>query len=487
MAKLHPNSISARLTMMNMLVSAIALLLAFAGFLAYDQITFRQNLERTLSAQAQIIAFNSMSAILFDDPQAAYATLSPLGDSRNILAAGIFTLDHRALAQYARRPSDALANVPAPASGTLEQYWFAGGHLVLVRQIMSEGKPVGFVYLKSDLRELDQRLKRYGLIALAVLLISWLATILVSAAFSRSVARPIVELAGVAQQISRNKDYKIRVAATIGNDEVTVLIRSFNEMLQELQRSHDELEQRVADRTRELLSANQELEAFSSAVSHDLRGPLESINGYTYLLASHLGKFEPETRELVAGIRSSVKRMAELIDDLLELSRVSSSTMVEERVDLSALARSIMIDLFLASPERKVDFTAGDTQAVHGDGRLLRIVMDNLLRNAWKYTSHREHARIEFGQFERDGRVTYFVRDTGSGFDQSAAGLLFQPFQRLHSNEEFPGHGIGLATVRRIIRRHGGDIWAEGAIGQGATFYFTLRSKASSSSLMAAS
>jgi signal transduction histidine kinase len=473
-AQLRTNTILARLTMMNMLVSAVALLLACAGFLAYDQITFRQNLERTLSAQAQIIGFNSMSAILFDDAQAAYATLSPLEDSQNILAAGIFTLDQRALAQYAQRPSDALASVPAPASGRAEQYWFVAGQLILVRQIMSEGKPIGFVYLKSDLGELDQRLKQYGLIALGVLLISWLITILVSAAFSRSVARPIVELADVARQISHDKNYKIRVAPTAGNDEVTVLIRSFNEMLQESQRSHEELEQRVADRTRELLSANQELEAFSSAVSHDLRGPLESINGYTYLLANHLGTFEPETQELVAGIRGSVKRMAELIDDLLNLSRVSSSAMIEEKVDLSAIARSIMIDLFLTAPERKVDFTAANAQPVYGDARLLRIVMDNLLRNAWKYTSHRDHARIEFGQIERDGRITYFVRDTGSGFDQSAAGRLFQPFQRLHSKEEFPGHGIGLATVRRIIRRHGGDIWAEGAIERGATFYFTL-------------
>lgn len=482
MTKLRTNSISVRLTMMNMLVSAVALLLACTGFFAYDQVTFRQNLERTLSAQAQIIGFNSASAILFDDSQAAYNTLSALRESRNVLAAGIFTLDHRALAEYARHPSDALSNIPTLTPGNIEQYWFAGGRLIVVREIMSEGKPIGYVYLKADLHELDQRLRRYGLIALIVLLISWLAAILVSAAFRRSVARPIVELADVAQQISRNKNYRIRVAHTVANDEVTVLIRSFNEMLQELQKSHEELEQRVADRTRELVAANQELDAFSSSVSHDLRGPLEAISGYSYLLGTQLDKFEPRTRELVAGIRTSVKRMGDLIDDLLNLSRVSSSAMVEETVDLSAIARSILNELFLASPERKVDVIVSDTQPVHGDARLLRIALDNLLRNAWKYTSHRDRARIEFGQLEYDGHVTYFVRDTGSGFDQRSVGLLFQPFQRLHSKEEFPGHGIGLATVRRIIRRHGGDVWAEGAIEKGAIFYFTLGSARASSS-----
>ncbi len=479
MANRRRNSISARLTMMNMLVSAVALLLACTGFFIYHKISFRQNLERTLSAQAQIVGFNSISAILFDDPQAAYSTLSALKDSEDIVAAGIFTADRHPLAQDARWPSETLTSLPRLAPGKIEQYWFENGRLTLVRQIMSDGKLVGFVYLKADLHEINESLKHYALIAFIVLLISWLAGILVFAVFQRSVARPIMQLADVAQQISRSKNYAMRVAPTPSDDEITVLIRSFNEMLQELQKSHGELEQRVADRTRELLHANRELEAFASSVAHDLRGPLEAINGYIYLL-NETGKLDPRTRDLVAGIRSGVKRMAELIEDLLKLSRISSSAMAEETVDLSAIARSVIDDLFRVSPQRKVEFIAPDVLPVHGDARLLRIVMDNLLRNAWKYTSHRGHAKIEFGQFVQDGRVTYFLRDTGSGFDPRWAGRLFQPFQRLHSKEEFPGHGIGLATVRRIIRRHGGDVWAEGEVEKGATFYFTLGSTSAS-------
>lgn len=309
------------------------------------------------------------------------------------------------------------------------------------------------------------------------MLISFLAAILASNAFRRSLARPIVELASVAQRISRDKDYTVRVTPTASNDEVTVLMRSFNEMLEELHKSHEELKHRVADRTRDLLLANRELEAFSYSVSHDLRGPLDAINGYSYILLNQYGgQLDQQARDLITDIRSGGKRMVELIDDLLNLSRASSSAMVQEKVDLSAMAYSIMEDLYRTSPERKIEFIAPANQEVYGDAHLLRIVMENLLRNAWKYTSHHEHACIEFGQCDRGGRATYFIRDDGSGFDPHSAGRLFQPFQRLHSKQEFHGNGVGLATVRRIIQRHGGELWAEGAVEQAATFYFSLGS-----------
>jgi signal transduction histidine kinase len=478
MAHSLTRSISTRLTLMNMLVSGVALLLACAGFLAYDQVTFRQSLVRTLSAQAQIIGSNSVSAILFNDPAAAASTLSALKSSRNISSAGIFTQDRRPLAQYSKEGEDIL-NVPVLAAGEIEHYWFRSTHLVLVRQIVSEGKPIGFVYLRADLQEIDRRLKRYALIALVVLLISLLAAVLVSSTFRRSVAEPIVQLAETAQRISRDKDYDIRMAPSLATDEVGVLVSSFNEMLEELHKSHDELEQRVSERTRELVAANRELEAFSYSVSHDLRGPLDALNGFIYVLLKQYGpRLDAQGKELIEHIRSSGRRMTELIDDLLNLSRVTTSVMRTEKIDLSALARSIMEELCHTAPGRKVDFVTSERLEVSGDANLLRIVMENLLRNAWKYTSHHEQARIEFGQTNNRGRQAYFVKDDGSGFDSRAADRLFQPFQRLHSSSEFPGNGIGLATVRRIIQRHGGEVWAEGALEKGATFYFTLERRA---------
>ena len=485
MSVARPRSISMRLTMMSLLVSAAALLLACAGFFIYDQISVRQSLIHTMSAQAQIIGSNSVSALLFNDPQAASNSLSALKNSPNIASAGILTADRRPFATYSQSTADDVVSVPTLSDSRGEAYWFGANHAILVRKIVSEGKLVGYVYIRADLREIDQRLRRYLLIAGAVLVFSLLFALLISSAFGRSVAQPIVKLAETARTVTRDRDYSVRVAPTGQRDELAVLIDAFNEMLREIQQrdralqsAHDLLEQRVSDRTRDLVSANQELEAFSYSVSHDLRGPLDAINGFSYVLISAHGKqLDEAARELIQNIRASAKRMSELIDDLLNLSRVTTSIMHRETVDLSEFARSIMEELCHTAPARKVEFIVPPSAEAHADARLLRIVMDNLLRNAWKYTSHHKSARIEFGKMVKNGRTIYFVADDGSGFDSRSADRLFQPFQRLHSTAEFPGNGIGLATVRRIVQRHGGEVWAEAAVEKGATFYFTLESR----------
>jgi light-regulated signal transduction histidine kinase (bacteriophytochrome) len=274
---------------------------------------------------------------------------------------------------------------------------------------------------------------------------------------------------------------------------LAVLIESFNEMLQEiqqrdsqLQKAHGELEQRVAERTRELVLANRELEAFSYSVSHDLLGPLDALNGFSYLLSKQYGaSLEESGKQLIEHIRASGKRMVELIDDLLNLSRITTSVMQAGKVDLSEVARSVIGELRQIQPHRSVEIGIFPTPEAQGDARLLRIVIENLLRNSWKYTSTHSAAKIEFASQLKDGQVVYFVRDDGVGFDPRSVGRLFQPFQRLHSSAEFTGNGIGLATVQRIVRRHGGDIWAEGAIEKGSTFYFTLPSSEARSAVAA--
>jgi signal transduction histidine kinase len=487
----HARSISTKLTIMNVFVSGVALLLACAAFFAYDQITFRQGLLRTLSAQAQIIGSNSISALVFNDPQSASNTLSALTHSPNIASAGILTADGQPFAHYSRDTGDEILDVPALRDNQVEGSWFRSTHAVLIRKIVSDQKTIGFVYIRADLREIDQRLWRYAIISAAVLLLSLLFALLLSSRFRKSVSEPIVVLAETARIVSRDQDYSVRVAANPGGDELATLMESFNEMLKQiqqrdsaLQKAHDELEQRVLERTHELVLANRELEAFSYSVSHDLRGPLDALNGFSYLLLkNHATKLDASGTESLKSIRAAARRMSELIDDLLNLSRVTSGTMHQEQVDLSEFARSIMEELCRNSPERHVAFIAPMQTPVHGDARLLQIVMDNLLRNAWKYTSHHEQARIEFGVETKNERTIYFVSDDGSGFDQRSVDRLFQPFQRLHSSEEFTGNGIGLATVRRIIERHGGEVWAQGDIERGATFYFTLGSRRNESSL----
>jgi PAS domain S-box-containing protein len=221
--------------------------------------------------------------------------------------------------------------------------------------------------------------------------------------------------------------------------------------------------------------ANRELEAFSYSVAHDLRAPLRSIDGFSQaLLEDCADKLNDEGKTYLGFVRESAQRMAKLIDDLLSLSRVSRATIQPRPVDLAAMARVVFARLQQDQPGRTVDLVVPSAMIAVGDARLLEIVLENLLGNAWKFTGKRAHARIELGQTTQTGQSAYFVRDDGAGFNNKYADKLFAVFQRLHTESEFKGTGIGLATVQRIIRRHHGRIWAEGEVGHGATFYFTL-------------
>ncbi len=230
-------------------------------------------------------------------------------------------------------------------------------------------------------------------------------------------------------------------------------------------------EQRVL--IRELEHKNRELESFSYAVSHDLRAPLRRVDGFARALSDKSGG-DPTADRFLGNIRESVRQMGQLIDDVLHLSRVTSAEMRRQEVDLSALADLALGRMREAEPSRKVTARVRPGVVVQGDGRLLRIALENLLQNAWKFTGPSREPVIEFGAEQRDGERAYFVKDNGVGFDMGYAGRLFGPFQRLHRAAEFPGSGIGLATAQRVIHRHGGRIWAEARPGEGATFLFTL-------------
>ena len=242
----------------------------------------------------------------------------------------------------------------------------------------------------------------------------------------------------------------------------------------EVLRLNSELEQRVAERTKQLEATNRELEAFCYSVSHDLRAPLRSIRGFNeVLLERHASELDEKGQEFLRRACQASRYMDELIESLLKLSRVGRTEMLQQKVGLSELARSVAAELAAADASREVVYSIEPGLRAMGDERLLRIVLDNLLRNAWKFTSKTPRPRIEVG-FNQEPDAAFFVRDNGAGFDPSYAGRLFGVFQRLHSNADFPGTGVGLATVQRIINRHGGRVWATGAVNQGATFYFSL-------------
>ena len=304
---------------------------------------------------------------------------------------------------------------------------------------------------------------------------------------SRRLIRPLRELTEAASRVADGTE-PARVASRRA-DEIGELAVAFNTMAARVAEGRQNLEARVEERTQELARAlaqleedakhlsrsNRELEAFSYTISHDLRAPLRSIDGFSdALLTDYAEQLDETAKGHLNRVRRAAKRMGQLIDDLLELSRVSRTELISSPVALDALAARLVRDLQERDPGRQVDVVIQPVPPAQGDARLLALVLQNLFENAWKFTSRRTDGCIEFGVSTEGPPVTYFVRDNGVGFDMAHSSKLFGIFQRLHSMDEFPGTGVGLAIVQRIIERHGGRIWVDAQPGAGATFFFTL-------------
>ncbi|MBU5638214.1 response regulator [Geomonas sp. Red69] len=252
-------------------------------------------------------------------------------------------------------------------------------------------------------------------------------------------------------------------------------VRELTEENESLLRLNGELERRVVERTAQLESANRDLEMFSYSVSHDLRAPLRHLEGFSQALTEeYAARLNTIGNDYLDRIRRSSRRMADMLDAILELSRSVRGKLNKEDVDLSALAREVVGQLVRSQPERKVDVRVAEGMTARGDARLLKVAVEHLVGNAWKFTQTREHAVVEFFPIEWEGRSAFAVRDNGTGFDMAYSEKLFSPFQRMHSQEEFPGRGIGLAIVKRIVSRHGGKVKIEAEAGQGATVTFTV-------------
>jgi len=499
-------SISRKLTWMNMLVSGAALLLACAAFIGYDTVTFREMMVRNLSTQAQIIGSNSASALLFNDPQSAENTLSALKAAPDILSAVIYTPDGRPLASYSRDRNDQIPAPPSITSGQMETHSLKSSEMVLIRSIVFQGKPTGTVYIRSDLEELNRRLNRYAGIAGIVLLASLMAALLVSSIFRRAVAEPIVHLAEIAKIVSRDKNYSVRATPTRSRGELAILIDAFNEMLAQIQESekalrnaHDGLEQRVQERTAELEAAKKEVEAFSesilrakeeveraskfkdqflSTMSHELRTPLNAVLGFSDLLADErYGPLNDRQRRYIDHIHTGGKHLLKLITDILDLSKIEAGRMELAREDVAVASAFVeVIGALYPLAEKKSQTLLQQVEPnvhVHADALRFKQVLMNLAGNAIKFTP--EGGRIELAARQLDDQVRIEVRDNGPGIPPEQQQKIFEAFVRLaQTGSATEGTGLGLAISARLVELHGSKLGIESQPGRGTCFYFSL-------------
>ena len=461
-----------------LITSGAVLFLTCSTYCIYEIITFRQTTIRQLTTLGAIISSNSTAALAFESPDEAYEILSALKAEKNIVAACLYDKKGKIFSWY---PAEADPSIFPKTPVRKEEYYYSNTHLEGFQSVVQGDRALGTLYLKSNLTEMYGRFKLFGILALLVILFSSLLAIFLSRILQKSISKPILELAGAAKMVSEKHDYSVR-ANKLGEDEIGSLTEAFNQMLMQIQEQNlalstfnQELELKVADRTNELKAANKELEAFSYSVSHDLRAPLRAIHGYMNIFVEDYGdKFDNEAKRITNNILSNSKKMGQLIDDLLAFSQLGRKKLLKTPVAMKTLVSGIWNDLRRMENNRTIEFTLEELPEIYADEATLKHVWSNLISNALKYSGHNEKTIITIGSEETSDSVTYFIKDNGVGFEMSYYEKLFGVFQRLHSQDQFEGTGVGLAIAQRIIHKHEGKIWAESIPGEGATFYFSL-------------
>jgi signal transduction histidine kinase len=497
MLRTATRSIRHKLALIVLATTITALVVAGVALVIYDLRAYRKSGVDDLVTQADILARASAAALSFDDAKAAGENLQVLKAKPGISSAAIYNAKGRLFASYARRS----AKTQFPALPESEGSRIEGGRFLVSKRVVESGEILGTVYMEADYEPLGRLIDYVGIFG-AVMILSLLVALAISGWLQAAMTRPILEMAAVTRRVMESRDFSLRMKKTT-EDEIGLLVDSFNDMLVELGRraealevSHQslaremterqkvdedlrklnlELETRVADRTTQLEAANKELESFSYSVSHDLRAPLRAVAGFSQMMMEdHVDQLDEEARRKLLVIQKEAQRMGVLIDDLLAFSRLGRKAMQVVDIDMTELARTTYESLSGQHQGPNPGLHLAALPRAKGDRVLLGQVWANLIANAIKFSSRRERPLVEISAISDEKEHVYFVRDNGAGFDPRYQSKLFGVFQRLHDASEFPGTGVGLALVQRIVVRHGGRVWAEGKPGEGATFYFTL-------------
>ncbi len=447
------------------------LLLMIVGLTTYQQTAYRDQMQREIRILAEVISDRSNAAILFGDTELLTENLTSMRLHQAIILACIYDEHGEVIASSAPRYRPATCPKHTAANG------FYDNALHWTQPIVVDGEVMGRLYVKSHLQLLQEEYNRYLFIGLSITALAVLGSFIVALFVQRLISSPILNLAHTAKAIANNEGDNIRASKTT-DDEIGEMVDAFNLMLdviqsreRELKEHQDNLEKTVDERTRKLKIANQELEAFSYSVSHDLKAPLRALDGFSQAIIEDYGdQLDPLGQNYLNRIRSASQRMEKLIESMLYLSRIGRQNINIKEVNISHISYKVLSLLHEGDPNRDIHTEVEPDIIVDADQALIEIVLNNLIGNAWKYTLKTEKPEIEI----RKEQDYFYVRDNGAGFDMTYANKLFGAFQRLHKDQEFEGTGIGLATVARIVHRHGGEIWATAEPDKGATFYVRL-------------
>jgi signal transduction histidine kinase len=458
------------------LISGVVLIVTCTTFLTYEFYKFRQTTIEKLSTIGKIIADNGTAALAFANQEDAKEILSSLKSEPHIVAACFYDKNGNLFAEFT---SGYHAN-KFPDKPGLEEFHFTNSYLEGFVPAVEGTKHLGTLYLQSDLREMYDRFLIYGIITLLVIVVCFILVYLLSGILQKNISIPVLSLAETAKVVSDQKDYSVR-AVKSGNDELGSLTDAFNQMLGQIQGQsqtllefNQQLERKVMERTRELETANKELEQFVYVASHDLQEPLRTISNFAGLFKEEYSeKLDAETSQYLKFIITATSKMQNLIKDLLDFSRIGRK-ITYVTVNCNELLKEIIADMNASISESKAVITYGTLPILKGNETELKQLFQNLLSNAIKFHKKDISPEIEINAKESNSEYLFTIKDNGIGFEEQYKERIFIIFQRLQNSAEYPGTGIGLATCKKIVEQHNGKIWVESELGIGSTFYFTI-------------